>query len=214
MEPIAPSPARSNDAGADDHALFERIRAGDLSACTECIERYAPVVHRLALRLTGDAVEAEDVVQETFLVAFRAIRTFEGRSSLSTWLYRIATNIVMMRRRRSQPEFVSVDGLEAADDMAATSPALLDPCCLPERDLETAETRAELAQAIRDLPETLRVVFVLRELEGLSTEATAEALGLSPDVVKTRLYRARLRLRERLAPYFPEFMPRSPGLSR
>lgn len=205
MEPVAPSPAAQHDADTD-RALLERIRAGDLSACAECIERYTPVIHRLALRLVGDEVEAEDVVQETFLSAFRAIRTFEGRSSLSTWLYRIATNIVMMRRRREEPELVPVEGLDTAEEATATPPALFDPCCLPERDYETAETWAELEQAIRDLPESLRVVFILRELDGLSTEATAEALGLSPDVVKTRLYRARLRLRERLAPYFPEWV--------
>lgn len=203
MEPIAPSPAPRHDA---DRELLDRIRAGDLSACDECVARYAPFIHRLALRLTGDEAEAEDVVQETFLNAFRAIASFEGRSELSTWLYRIATNIVMMRRRRLQPERIPVDGLDETEEAGATPPALLDPCCLPERDYETAETWAALEQAIRELPESLRVVFVLRELEGLSTEATAAALGLSPDVVKTRLYRARLRLRERLAPFFPEFV--------
>jgi RNA polymerase sigma-70 factor (ECF subfamily) len=206
MDPIAPRSAGTN--GLADGELLERIRAGDPSACAECIERYTPVIRRLALRLVGDEVEAEDVVQETFLNAFRAIASFEGRSELSTWLYRIATNTAMMRLRRQRPNFISVDELEAAEEEGPTPPALHDPCCLPEQDLEMAETRAELEQAIHELPESLRVVFVLRELEGLSTEAAAAALDLSPEVVKTRLHRARRRLRERLSPYFPERLPR------
>lgn len=198
--------------GAADDDLLERIRAGDPSACAECIERYTPVIRRLALRLVGDEVEAEDVVQETFLNAFRAIASFEGRAELSTWLYRIATNTARMRLRRQRSDFISIDELEAADEEGLTPPVLHDPCCLPEQDLQTAETRAELEQAIHELPESLRVVFILRELEGLSTEAAAAVLELSPAVVKTRLHRARRRLRERLSSYFPEraLMRRTP----
>lgn len=186
-----------------ERLLLERIRAGDKSACAQCIERYSPMLYRLALRLTGDASTAEDVVQETFLNAFKAIGSFEGRSSLSTWLYRIAANTALMHVRRAQPLMVSVDEVTTDEDQPVPQ-ALFDWCCLPERDFETAETRAELERAIHELPEKLRVVFALRELEGLSTEATAEALGVSPDVVKTRLHRARLWLRERLSPYFME----------
>lgn len=186
-----------------ERLLLERIRAGDKSACAQCIERYSPMLYRLALRLTGDASTAEDVVQETFLNAFKAIGSFEGRSSLSTWLYRIAANTALMHVRRVQPLMVSVDEVTTDEDQPVPQ-ALFDWCCLPERDFETAETRAELERAIHELPEKLRVVFALRELEGLSTEATAEALGVSPDVVKTRLHRARLWLRERLSPYFME----------
>ncbi len=198
--------------GAADDDLLERIRAGDPSACAECIERYTPVIRRLALRLVGDEVEAEDVVQETFLHAFRAMASFEGRAELSTWLYRIATNTARMRLRRQRSDFISIDELEAADEEGLTPPVLHDPCCLPEQDLQTAETRAELEQAIHELPESLRVVFILRELEGLSTEAAAAVLELSPAVVKTRLHRARRRLRERLSSYFPEraLMRRTP----
>ncbi|MFC1464297.1 MAG: RNA polymerase sigma factor [Candidatus Brachytrichaceae bacterium NZ_4S206] len=186
-----------------ERLLLERIRAGDKSACAQCIERYSPMLYRLALRLTGDASTAEDVVQETFLNAFKAIGSFEGRSSLSTWLYRIAANTALMHVRRKQPLMVSVDEVTTDEDQPVPQ-ALFDWCCLPERDFETAETRAELERAIHELPEKLRLVFILRELEGLSTEATAEALGVSPDVVKTRLHRARLWLRERLSPYFME----------
>ncbi len=141
------------------------------------------------------------MVQETFLQAFKAIDSFEGRSGLGTWLYRIAYNTAMMHRRGRRPA-VSLD--EDPDDGATVPEQLYDWCCLPEQDLQTAEVRAELARAIASLPETLRAVFVLREQEGLSTEACAEALQISADVVKQRLHRARLRLRERLSAYFAE----------
>lgn len=188
----------------DERELYERIRAGDKAACNECIERHAPEVYRLALRLLNDEAEAEDVMQETFLNAFRAVDEFEWRSGMKTWLYRIAYNATLMRLRRKQPVTVSVDAPEFEAEVTDEAQELLDWCCVPERDFETAEARAELQAALEALPEKLRAVFVLRELEGLSTEATAEALNISLENVKTRLYRARLWLRERLAPYFTE----------
>jgi RNA polymerase sigma-70 factor (ECF subfamily) len=151
-----------------------------------------------------DEAEAEDVMQETFLSAFKAIDRFEGRSGLSTWLYRIAYNAALMRLRRREPETVAVDEPELSGDRVLVPEQLYDWCCLPEPDLDTAEARQELEQAIRELPEKLGAVFVLRELEGLSTEATAEALAISAVAVKTRLHRARLWLRERLSGYFTE----------
>lgn len=185
-------------------ALLERIRAGDKAACGECVELHSPGVYRLALRMMRNEAEAEDVVQETFLSAFKAIDSFEGRAGLSTWLYRIAYNAALMRLRRAQPLTVSVDEPLELEDGAEVPRELRDWCCLPERDFETAEARTELERAIRELPEKLRAVFVLRELEGLTTEQAAEALDLSADNVKTRLHRARLWLRERLSGYFTE----------
>lgn len=183
--------------------LIRRLRAGDKAACNQCIELHAPDVYRLALRLTGHEADAEDVTQETFLNAFRAIDSFEWRAGLKTWLHRIAYNAAMQRLRRRPPPGVPVDA--ADDEEEAPLPReLFDWCCLPEADFESAEARAELERAVRELPENLRLVFVLRELEGLSTEETAAALGLTPQNVKVRLHRARLRLRERLAGYFTE----------
>ncbi len=187
-----------------DRGLVERIRRGDKSACAECIERHSAGVYRVALRLTGNEAEAEDVVQETFLSAFKAIDKFEGRSGLATWLYRIAHNAALMRLRRARPDQVSVDDEEVFGEGLPVPTQLHDWCCLPERDFESSEARVELERAIKDLPEKLRAVFVMRELEGLSTEETAEALDVSIDVVKVRLHRARLQLRERLAAYFTE----------
>ena len=187
-----------------DRTLIERIRQGDKSACAECVERHSPGVYRVALRLMGNEAEAEDVVQETFLSAFKAIDAFEGRSGLATWLYRIAHNAALMRLRRVRPDQVSVDDEEVFGEGMLVPSQMHDWCCLPERDFESSEARTELEQAIRDLPEKLRAVFVIRELEGLSTEETAEALDVSIDVVKVRLHRARLQLRERLSSYFTE----------
>ncbi len=186
-----------------DLALLDRIRAGDKSACAQCIEHYAPGVYRLALRLTQNETDADDVVQETFLQAFKSIDTFEGRAGLSTWLYRIAYNTAMMRQRQAHPSLSIEDTLQ--EEAGTPIPEqLFDWCCLPEQDFQTEETRAELERAIGELPETLRAVFVLRELEGLSTQMSAEALQVSPEVVKQRLHRARLWLRERLSAYFSE----------
>jgi RNA polymerase sigma-70 factor (ECF subfamily) len=187
-----------------DRTLIERIQRGDKAACAECIERHSPGVYRVALRLTGTEAEAEDVVQETFLSAFKAIDSFEGRSGLATWLYRIAHNAALMRLRRVRLDQVSVDDEEVFGEGLPVPVQMHDWCCLPERDFESSEARAEMDQAFKDLPEKLRVVFVMRELEGLSTEETAQALDVSIDVVKVRLHRARLQLRERLSTYFAE----------
>ena len=186
-----------------DSVLLDRIRAGDKAACALCIERHGPRLYRLALRLTNDEAEAEDVVQETFLQAFKAIDSFEGRSGLLTWLYRITYNAALMYRRQAHPTVSIEDQLQ--EEVDTTIPEqLFDWCCLPEQDLQAEEVRAELERAIGDLPESLRVVFMLRELEGLSTEEVARTLELSTDVIKQRLHRARLWLRERLSVYFVE----------
>lgn len=191
-------------ANLDDKTLLTRIHAGDQAACAECIERHAPGVYGLALRLMKNEADAEDVMQETFLSAFQAVGDFEGRASLKTWLYRIAYNTAMMRHRgRAKAPRDSVeDRLEAAADGTPLPRQFYDWCCLPESTYEGEEVRAELEQAIRDLPDTLRGVFLLRELEELSTKETAEILNVSTDVVKTRLRRARLALREQLSAYF------------
>lgn len=190
----------------DEENLIARLKDGDKSACAECIEFHAPQVYRLALRLTENEAEAEDVMQETFLNAFKAIDKFEGRSGLGTWLYRITYNTAMMRFRKPSHKTptISVEESLAQEEGAIVPRQLFDWCCLPEQDFETDEVKTELNQAITELPDSLKGVFVLRELEGLSTQETAVALDLTPSNVKVRLHRARLWLRERLTPYFTE----------
>jgi len=188
-----------------DREIIERIQSGDKSGCAACIEKYAPRIYRLALSLMENEADAEDVMQETFLSAFMSIDKFEERSSLGTWLYRIAYNAAMMRLRRPFPPTLSVD--PSLDDNATALPIpqqLYDWCCLPEQDFDAEEVRGKLANAIRDLPPSLRVVFIMRQIEGLSTQETAESLDVSLEVVKTRLRRARLRLRKNLTGYFAD----------
>ncbi len=186
----------------DEQALIERLQAGDQAAYAEMVDAYAGRIYNLALRLMGDEAAAEDVLQETFLNAFKAIDRFEGRSQLGTWLYRIANNTALMQLRKKEPVTFSIDSPVETDDGDELPRQFFDFCCLPERELLSDEARSEMRAAIDDLPDTLRVVFVLRDLEGLSTKETADELGLSVPAVKTRLMRARLALRERLAHYF------------
>jgi len=193
-----------------DRELYDRIRAGDKSACAVCIEQHSPTVYRIALRVVGNEAEAEDVMQETFLNAFKAIDTFEWRSGLATWLYRIAYNAALMRLRKSGRDAVSVEELAENEGVIETPRQLFDWCCLPDAEYATTEARAELNRAMSELPEKLRAVFVLRDLEELSTEETAQVLGISSEAVKTRLHRARLQLRERLANYFSEMAQGNP----
>jgi RNA polymerase sigma-70 factor (ECF subfamily) len=198
---------------SDETALLERIRAGDKAACDECILRHRPGVYRLALRLMRDEAEAEDLVQEAFLQAFRGIDRFDGRAELSTWLYRITTNAARMRRRRAEPAQVPVDDTDDPTELTRLPRALFDWCCLPEPELGQAELHAQLKRAIRAMPDGLRAVFLLRVVEGASTQATADALGVSEEVVKTRLRRARIWLRERLTADLEPFTDPAGGSS-
>jgi RNA polymerase sigma-70 factor (ECF subfamily) len=189
---------------AAGNTLLERLRADDPLAFAQLVEENQGQIYNLALRMLNDPQEAEDVLQETFLSAFKALPDFEGRSSLGTWLYRIASNASLMRLRKKRPETVSVDEPLATDDGEYLPRQLTDWTNLPEEELLNSETRRVMDQAIGKLPESLRIVFVLRDLEGLSTAETGEVLELSEGAVKTRLHRARLWLRDRLSGYFAE----------
>lgn len=190
---------------------LEALRNGDRKEFARLVDAFSTPIYRLALKILGDPQDAEDVLQETFIRALSALPTFEGRSSLSTWLYRIAVNEALMMLRRRKPETLlnENDGgdEENSDD---ASNYLVDWCCLPEEELLSEEARQFLDQAIAQLPENLRLVFWLRDVEGLSIKETAEALGLSETNVKTRLLRARLRLRELLSEYYYERMGMRP----
>ena len=189
---------------SSDTELVARLQAGDQAAYAQLVEEHASQVYRLALRMMGNEADAEDVLQETFLSAFKSIDRFQARSSLSTWLYRIASNAALMRLRRKEPEQVSVDEPVEREDGDQVPRQFFDFCCLPEEDLLRDEAREEMARAVEELPPSLRSVVILRDIEGLSTEDTASALDLSISAVKSRLMRARLKLRERLSVYFSQ----------
>lgn len=183
---------------------LEALKSGDRAEFARLVETYYELIYRLAYKMLNDPQEAEDILQETFLKAYRYIDGFDGRSSLSTWLYRIATNEALMSLRRKKLDTVSMD--ETLDTMEGEVEPIqiVDWCCLPEAELMSAEAQARLNQATEKLPATLRVVFVLRDIQGLSTREVAEVLSLSETAVKTRLSRARLRLREDLSDYYSE----------
>lgn len=168
------------------------------------VQAHSERIYRLALRMLGDPHQAEDVLQDTFLKAFGGLKDFEGRSSLGTWLHRIATNEALMRLRKREPDQVSMDAGFEGSDGEAMPHQLTDWCCLPEEEFMSAEAQLELDEAIARLSPALRVVFVLRDLQSFSTRETAEILAISEGAVKTRLLRARLQLREHLSEYFSE----------
>jgi RNA polymerase sigma-70 factor (ECF subfamily) len=193
---------------------IEALRAGDPAALSALFETYADRLYRLALGLLRDPAEAEDVVQETFLSTIKHLDRFEGRSSLGTWLYRVAYNasIDRLRRRTDDPLPPDEPGEDPETGVSLPLPkSIVDWAGTPERWQADREVAAEIDRAIAKLPQSLRVVFLLRDVEGLSTEETAEALGLSEGATKVRLHRARLAMRERLSVYFGERMPREGG---
>jgi len=182
---------------------LEALKAGNREAFAELVEATSAQIYRMMVRILGDQQDAEDVLQETYIKAFRSLPAFEGRSSTTTWLYRIAVNEALMLVRKRKPQTVSVDDDTSFDpEVESDAMELTDFCCLPEGELLSSESRRFLDQAVQNLPENLRVVFVMRDQEGLSIQDTAEALDLSENNVKTRLLRARLRLRQELSVYF------------
>jgi RNA polymerase sigma-70 factor (ECF subfamily) len=184
--------------GIDLPALQRR----DPEAFRQLVETYSPRVYNLALKMSGNPDLAEDILQETFVNAYRAIDRFEGRAHVSTWLYRIAHNAVLMRLRKEKraPQVQSLDDEVDPETLPATL-ATGTQADTPERHLLQAELFQKMDQALANLSEALRSVFVLRDVQGLSTAETAEVLGLSQTAVKSRLHRARMALREQLAPY-------------
>lgn len=181
---------------------LEALRQGDRVEFARLVETYYTLIYRLAIKMLNNSQDAEDILQETFLKAYRHLKDFDGRSSLSTWLYRIATNEALMFLRRQKPEAVSIDEPLETEEGEQEPLQVVDWCCLPENELLSAEAQSYLDQAVQKLPPSLRVVFVLRDIQGLSTLETGEVLNLSETAVKTRLSRARLRLREMLSGYY------------
>ena len=167
-----------------DATLAERCLARDEDAIRELTRRYNQRLYRIARGILRSDLEAEDVVQDTYIRALAGLEGFRGQSALGTWLVRIAINEALGRLRRKKPE--AIDAPPAA------------PVVDPETLMATAESRVMLERAIDDLPDAFRSVFVARIVEGLSIEETADLFGLRPETVKTRVHRARARLRANL----------------
>lgn len=182
------------------------LKSGDRGELAKMVELYSDQVYRVGLKMLNNTTDAEDVLQETFLKAMNALPNFQERSSVSTWLYRIAVNESLMLIRKRKPEVAVVDENPDEDSEDYAIHQVVDWCCLPEKEFLTGESRSHINRAIKDLPEKLRSVFILRDIEGLSIRETAEALELTETNVKTRLLRARMRLRESLTQYYGDRM--------
>ena len=187
----------------NEQEMLVALRRRDPAAFGQLFETYSDKVYRLAVGLLENETEAEGVVQDTFIRLFERLDQFEGRSKLGTWLYRVAYNRCQDRLRKRQP--VSPLAMDVDEDESMPVPTIfIDWSQVPERYLTEAEITAELDSAIATLPAKLKAVFMLREIEGLSTKECAEVLEISDSATKVRLHRARLLLREQLAAYFTE----------
>jgi len=186
----------------EDSAVVLQAREGDRKAFSELVRRYENKIFRLGLHITQNREDAEDVLQETFLKAYEHLDQFQGNSKFYTWIVRIAVNQALMKlRKRKSDKSVSLDEtIDTGEDTVAREIAAWDEN--PEQRYSREEIGKLLSSAVDSLAAPYRAVFVLRDIEDLSTEETAEALGLSIPAVKSRLLRARLQLRDKLTRFF------------
>lgn len=190
--------------GGAEATLIDQLRGGDTAALEGLMEQFAPRVHRLAYGITRNEADAEEIVQDVFMSLFRKIEDFEGRAALGTWIYRITVNSALIKRRgkRVELEVLLEDHLPTfrEDGHREGDRALLlaDWSETPEEELLSNETRRAVRHMIASLPDHYRVVLLLRDMEELSNEETAEILHDSVASVKSRLHRARMALREQV----------------
>jgi len=201
---LEPSPL----ANLADETLVARAQGKDVAAFEELLGRYEEKLYRLAMRFVRNDSDAQEILQEVFLSAWRKLPGFEGRAQFGSWMYRVTVNAALMflRSRSRRPE-VMLDDMEPGV-LNKTAEASVhgynkeDWSRRPDEQLQSEELRRHIQNAVDALPDGLRTVFLVRDVEGLSTEETAELLGLSLPAVKTRLHRARLALRETIGRYF------------
>lgn len=181
---------------------LDALKEGDKIAFSHLVEETSESIYRLALRMLNDSNDAEDVLQETFIKALKNLPNFEGRSKVSTWLYRIAVNESLMLIRKRRNNLVSIDEEIKMDDGDLVPKQIIDWCCLPEDELMDTEAKKNISKAMQELSPSNLAVFTLRDISDLSTAETASILDISESAVKTRLLRARLSMRENLTQYF------------
>ena len=207
MSPLSllstPNPHRlaSKVAREDEHQLVAAAKSGDIKAFEELVNRYERKIFRLTMNITRNREDAEDAMQDAFLKSYSHLKSFQGDSRFYTWLVRIAANEALMRLRKRRPNQFSLDEpIEGDEDLMPRE--LQDWGPGPEQRFAQTEMRQILSGVIDELEPEYRTVFVLRDIEELSTEETADAVGISVPAVKSRLLRARLKLREKLNRYF------------
>ena len=186
---------------ADEHLLVAAAKSGDGAAFEELVNRYEKKILRLTMNITGNTEDAEDAMQEAFLKSYTHLKDFHGDSRFYTWLVRIAANEALMRLRKRRPNQFSIDEpIEGEDDLMPREIEDWEPT--PEQRYAQSEMQGILKDVIGQLEPDYRIVFVLRDVEELSTEETSQTLGISISAVKSRLLRARLKLRQKLNRYF------------
>jgi len=201
LNPIQPHALPSQVVQDDEPVLVAAAKSGDIAAFETLVSRYERKIFRLTQNITQNREDAEDAMQEAFLKAYEHLSGFEGNSRFYTWLVRIAVNQALMKLRKRRPNVVSLD--EPVDSGEDTIPREVEDWGpSPEERFGQTELSGILSNVIGELEPPFRIVFQLRDIEELSTEETAAALGLSVPAVKSRLLRARLKLRQKLNRYF------------
>lgn len=206
MSTADPHRLPSTVAREDEHLLVAAAKSGNDASFEELVNRYEGKILRLTRNITGNREDAEDAMQDAFLKAYAHLDGFQGDSRFYTWLVRIAANEALMRLRKRRSGQFSIDE-PVQGDSELMPRELEDWRPSPEREYAQAEMQKILADAVEKLDPEYRIVLVLRDVEELSTEETAEVLGMSISAVKSRLLRARLKLREKLNRYFRQGGP-------
>jgi RNA polymerase sigma-70 factor, ECF subfamily len=197
-----PKPLASTIVRDDEAQLVSAAKAGNTAAFEELVNRYERKIFRLGMNITQNREDAEDVMQDAFLKSYQNLDRFQGESRFYTWLVRIAVNEALMKLRKRRPGQVSLDEplTDEGDDSVFREIEDWGPS--PEKRFAQTELNDILNSVIAELDPIFRVVFLLRDVEGLSTEETGQILGISSAAVKSRLLRARLKLRQKLNKYF------------
>ena len=192
----------------NDQDLLDSARSGDRGALDRLLTRHQSRVYRFGLKMCRDPEDAKDVLQETLLAVARNVKDFRGASSVSTWLYTIARSFCIKKRRRSKFAPEQEESLDGAPEGEAAR--LADPGRLPDESLAGRQIEAALEQAIGELDPMYREVLLLRDVEGLTAPEVGEVLGLTVEAVKSRLHRARVAVREKVAPLLGVPEPAAP----
>jgi RNA polymerase sigma-70 factor (ECF subfamily) len=206
--PVSPASASEDPGQPSDGELIARVRNKDFSAFEDLVNRYQDKIYRLAFRFVRNESEAKEIVQDTLLTVWRKLDGFKGDSQFSSWLYRVTANAALMRLRSQRrhaevsTEDVEPEVLERTQQYGQITPPGENWARRPDEHLQSERLRAEIQHAVDQLPEIYRSVFLIRDVDGHSTEETAEMLGVSIPTVKTRLHRARLALREAIGSHF------------
>jgi len=186
----------------DEIELVEKAKLGDTKAFEELMKRTQDKIYNLGIKFFGNKEDAADLLQETYIKAYESLPNFEGKSSFSTWLYRIATNFALMKLRKEKMKKVSIEELKELSDGSKDSIDFYDWSENPYLHYKNEELKEILNEAINSLPPKYKTIFILHDIEGLSIQEVAKILSLSVPTVKTRIHRSRLYLREKLSEYF------------